>query len=192
MGIYKHDELRMERIRAYFLSDEESDHKLSDADREILDRWKRADFLFNKYKNRRQVVNWLAKEFGVGKRTAYQDIINAMEFFSGLRSIDKNYLRAINIEDLYKDIEQARLDRDWRSVAALTKMLNEMIKDFENPEVEVRQPRTILIGNFRELLPYAIPDNFDRELEKLKVKKGLNFIADDDAAQLPADEEGLL
>jgi hypothetical protein len=180
MSILKDDEMRMERIRAYFLSETEAGHHLDEKDAKILDRWKRADYLFHKYKNRKKVVGWLCKEFDISSRQAYKDIANCMLFFAGVRALDKHYLRAVLIEDCFKDLEQARQDRDWRSVSALTKLLEGLIEKFENPDRQVRQPKTIVVGNFRELLPYEIPTDFDSQLERLKIKKGISINPDQD------------
>lgn len=180
MSLMKNDNVRIDKLRAYYLGELSEDDPLTEKDQEVLARWKRAEFLYNRYRERPKVVNWLCKEFGISPRSAQQDITNALDFFGTLLRFEKPYHLTLLVEDGFKVLEQMKEDRDWRAYTSMHKTLHDQVKNFPDVDLSQRKLRSISIGQWEDQLP-KLPANFDKELLALKKKLNINIIIKPDA-----------
>lgn len=139
-------QIRKEKIIRYLQSEEPDEDFLSDKEKKLLARWTYADELIraNVGKKRREdIAALLMEKFSISRSTAYQDIVNAEAVFFATSPFNKQYRIALRIEFLEKQIRDAAIAKDYKSVAQLEKSLASYIEMLPNKTGEKDSPTSI-------------------------------------------------
>lgn len=139
-------QIRKEKIKTYLSNDEADEDFLSAKEKEYLQRWTYADELIRAgigKKNRGDIALHLMERFRISRGTAYQDIVNAEEVFSSTCPFNKHYRIPIRIELMEKIIREASIAKDYKSVAALEKVLATYIDMLPNDPSKKDAPSQI-------------------------------------------------
>jgi len=100
-------DIAYEKILDHLLSPETS--QLAPQYQEILERWKKADDLLDKYPNLKDAVKlFKAKYPELSDSQVYNDFQNAKKLWNNYKGIDKDWLRRWLVNDIFKLIEAAK------------------------------------------------------------------------------------
>lgn len=179
-----------------YLNSEKPDYRLSKKLAHLLERY---EYAFEMYKSRRSVQATIAvlmkKDWGDGplcRRTARRDLQMAQRIFSDGSEHNRKMMVDFEIEQIKKDIESARIDKDYKAVARLRelmlKYINDHMGDNDAELYKQLQPSVIMIGRFPEKLKTPLPDDDElfRRMENLKKKRVTDYLEAEDT-QYQAD-----
>lgn len=160
---------------------------------------KRYELAYDTYKSRRSVnatISTLMKkewEHGtISRRTARRDLQMAQKLFSDGTDHNRKISVDFEIEEIKKDIDLARINKDFKAVARLReimmKYINDHMGDSQAELYQKLQPNIIMIGRFPEKLKTKLPpdDELMKRMELLKKKKVTDYLDAEDA-QYEAD-----
>lgn len=169
-----------DKIIAY-LNSETKVAKLSNKLQKLL---KRYEFAYDTYKSKRSVaatLNVLIKKDwegeNISRRTARRDLQMAQRIYSDGSDHDRKINIDFMLGDIKKDIDLARINKDFKAVAKLReielKIINDHMGDNAAELYKQLQMNVIMVGRFPEKLKTPLPpaDELLQRLENLKKKK---------------------
>jgi hypothetical protein len=122
-----------EKLLAYYQGEEGS---ITDKEREILDRWEKADDIIRKHGTGKDGVNMMMTRCGVSRAAAYRDIAAAQRFFGSMQRSEKDYWRVLIREMILETRRLAFAKNDLKAMnAAEANLIRVMGLDKDDPEM---------------------------------------------------------
>lgn len=179
-----------DKLIAYYM-DKLPEAKLTKKVRELKDRWELAYRTYRTKGSINATLNVLTKfEWPTGtisRRTAQRDLANAQRFFSDGSDHNRKIMVDHELEEINKDIQLARINKDYKAVARLReikmKYINDHMGDNAADLYKDLQMNVIVIGRFPEKLKTPLPpaEELLERLENLKKKKVTDVLDAEDA-----------
>jgi hypothetical protein len=168
---------------------DDSLHTLPDELKQQLERWKKCNALMRdgqtikKGKNDivrpyryNDLVDYLVREFGITKRTAYNDIAHTKRFFLTAETKEEvDFAKGIYLEWLERWMHECASTGDHKSATAYAKLIKE-VRGFDkiNSEMpdykDIQVPHLILVADPSEL-GFPKVDNPDQVVQKILNKR---------------------
>lgn len=129
--------------------------ELTEHEQRVYERWDFAWRMLRKMYTRGQVANSLMKRYGGSKRTAYDDVRNAMMLFDNPKDQNKAAKRAIAEEWIVRGIKKAwdngDLDAYERLVSRYSKLNGLDEEDVKNPMKDLKPHTILIVSNMEQL-----------------------------------------
>jgi hypothetical protein len=120
-----------ENILAFYLDDKRSDEDklkhLSEAERNMKNRWETAWIAMLEFRSREDCVKKLVHLFGVSKATAYRDVQRTEMLFGSFKKFDKEAQRYIQIERKHKLLQLSLKDKNLELAYKIDKEIDKLL-----------------------------------------------------------------
>jgi hypothetical protein len=157
-----------------------------------VERWEFADNLIQKHGICRTSIALHRQKFSIDQATVYRDFDSAMQVYGSIHRNQKDYMRHVHLQKVYKALDWAEDERDIkayiRAVAELRKNAQFEKEDQEVPDWSRLQPPQWMVGFFPELLNNPLPENWENQVQKLIQTKRKKDLSIEDAQIVNSDE----
>lgn len=187
---YAHKELdENEKIIEYLLNDK-STTKLSNKEKELMDRYFFAHDLISQKRSRHEVARKLQVKYGVSRAQAYRDIFHMQYVIGSSLNMDETYYEKFLMDSIIETIRLARNKMDLKAKAASERNLAMVLgfpkSDDNRITPDMLQQNILIVTSDVEALGLPKIDNLEEKIKQFKkaAKKKPQLNSFDEAEQV--------